>query len=96
MTPAKKLEKLTDELRNLAELVADRDGVQAEIFDRIDWKLLRKQQATLVKTYEALAKGKQYDHLRGIDNLIDMLQCIAVDYDFVKPEKVFGDKWWDR
>lgn len=96
MEPAKKLEKIAKELNDLVDLVADRDGVQAEIFDRIDWKLLRQQKKTLEKVFLETAKGKRYNHLRGIGQLIDMLQSVAVEYEFQPMEKVYGRYYWDE
>lgn len=90
MEPAKKLEKISKELKDLVDLFADRDSIQAEIFDGIDWKLLRQQKKTLEKVCAETAKGKRYNHLRGIGQLIDMLQETAVEYEFVPIEKVYG------
>ena len=91
MEPANELKKLSDELRNLVDLVEYRDGVNAEMFEMIDWKLLRKQKDTLEKVYQNMAKGKQYNHLRGLGQLIDMLQSVAVEYEFKKRKEVYGN-----
>ena len=59
----------------------------------INWKLLRKQKLTLLKTvsfFESLGLYKEAKHLSGIVNLIDGIQDTAVDTGEVTSREVFG------
>jgi hypothetical protein len=56
---------------------------------RIDWALLRRQKATLVKLIRSLGKTDA-NHLQGILSLVDSLQDFAVDKVGLSEKTVFG------
>jgi hypothetical protein len=63
-----------------------------EVFNNIDWKLLREQKSTLVLMSEDEWSKEKQDALIGIINLLDSFQDTAVSEGYAKVEEVFDLK----
>ena len=72
-----------------------RDAQHPEFMHKMDWKLLRKQKATLARLAASDDRNlneQEIDHLEGLLNGLDAIQDYAVDVMGLSDEAVFGPR----
>jgi hypothetical protein len=64
-----------------------------KVFRNMDWKLLRKQKAELLKIIEDIDNVKQLERLEGLIVFLDHFQDTAADEPGLSERVVFGKKY---
>lgn len=85
----------TDKTKTVQELFAKGYSIKSILFDRVDWKLLKKQKHALLNSIQYFEDKNELDtaaHLQGLLHVIDIFQDVAVDSGYVQEKIVFGNK----
>lgn len=84
----------TDKTKTVQELFAKGYSIESILFDRIDWKLLKKQKHTLLNLIDYFEDKNELNtstHLQGILHVIDLFQDAAVDSGYAQEKVVFAE-----